>query len=106
MNNKQTETATVTATLAGAFLVQNGNTAPYKSYLYGLMVAPIVGFPCIHGGCPEVPSVPGFELGLAIGAWIAYLGAGIFALWALGGWLAAIEVGIGFLMPALLLALM
>jgi hypothetical protein len=98
--------ATVTATLAGAFLVQNGNTAPYKSYLYGMMVAPVAAPICILIGCPELPSVPGFELGLAIGAWLGYIGIGIYALWALGGWLAMIEVAVGFLLPALLLSLM
>ncbi len=98
--------ATITATLAGAFLVQNGNTALYKSYLYGLMVAPLVGPYCILVGCPEIPSVPGFEVGLAIGAWIAYLALGIVVTWAIGGWFAAIEVAVGFLLPALMLSLM
>jgi hypothetical protein len=99
-------TGMVTATLAGAFLVQNGNTMPYKSYLFGLMIAPFVGFVCKFARCPDVPSVPGFELGLAGLAWLAYLGVGIFATWALGGWIAALEVAFGFLLPALLLSLM
>lgn len=93
------------AAAAGAALGLNGDTSPYKSYLLGLIIAPLFAIPCIIGECPEIPESTVLNFGGAMLPWILFE-LEIAVLWADGGWIAALETAIAFLLPALMLTLL
>jgi len=103
--------ATIVAVAAGSGFYYSGGANAYKNYLLGLMAPAIVGITCTLSAftvCPpEIPQVPYVsEFLAAVGAWAGYESVGLVTPLFVGDVGPAMLVALGFLVPALALALL
>jgi hypothetical protein len=98
-------TALFMAIAIGAGAVAFPNSGPsWRSYLLGLFLPVLAAIPCIFLTCQVLPDVPGAELLTAAYAWVIYEEVMFRILWSLGGFLAAVFLGIVMAMAGLLIS--
>jgi hypothetical protein len=90
---------------AGAVSFRN-SPASYKSYLLGLLLPPLLAIPCLFAACPELPDVPMFFLLTAAYIWLTWEEVMFRVLWTVGGFLAALVLGIVIVTGSLLVTLL